>query len=766
MPRINLLTGLAFFSGCCALAYEILYIRALTTLLGDMLHVHAALLSAFLIGIGLGARLAHRAMRWLWSFEVVTGLYALGFPMLTRAFSELPWMISVTGSSSLTALVTGGFLAIPSLMIGFSIPLFSAYIKAASRDRLAFQRVYIAYNLGAAISVLAVEFVLVRALGIQQSLAVVGAINLAIGLILAATRAAPDCGPETTQRRFPARIVMALAIAGVVSAAFQLFFLKLTYLVFAPHRENFALSLSIVLLGICLGAELASRTKIRFATWLAVLPFLIGAIYASWLPLVRLHLAILPAVRDSELLMLLEKFAMGCVFALGPMIVFGALLPALMRSEQDVAGESGKLLFVASLANAVGFLMYVFLGHPLLPSHALLALLAGAALFASWLASDFRWSRAQAAVALVGVGFVTLMIVEWDDRRFYLAQWADLDNGTDEVITFKSGSDNVTLVRTPQREWITYNGHASINPWIGDSAEIGEAVSGIIPALSAPRLDRAMVLGFGAGLTSGAAALSFEHTDVVEITEAFYEMIPLMSRVNFGIADNPNVTLHHADGRAFLIGKDESYDAIINAIPAPTYYSAGKIYTLEFYERVKRALKPGGVFSTWVSTGDMSKEGLMLVLTGLHRSFRYCDLYLMSAGYYTTNCSNQPIQPRRFSELPAPSRLLETIGFVFDVLDPDEFFADIRVSENIFDHFEPNVEQPNTDDHPVFEFAVVRNYQSRSIRGELFLMRQELLNIDPVRLDPSEERARFIRRAAAFRRVDPRIFEHYFQPLL
>ena len=60
---IGILTGLALLSGSCALAYEILYMRALTTLLGDMLYVHAALLSTFLVGIALGAKLAQNRSR-------------------------------------------------------------------------------------------------------------------------------------------------------------------------------------------------------------------------------------------------------------------------------------------------------------------------------------------------------------------------------------------------------------------------------------------------------------------------------------------------------------------------------------------------------------------------------------------------------------------------------------------------------------------------------------------------------------------------------
>jgi len=37
-----------------------------------------------------------------------------------------------------------------------------------------------------------------------------------------------------------------------------------------------------------------------------------------------------------------------------------------MRSEKKVDEESGHLLWVSSLANATGYLVYVLLGHPFL----------------------------------------------------------------------------------------------------------------------------------------------------------------------------------------------------------------------------------------------------------------------------------------------------------------------------------------------------------------------------------------------------------------
>ena len=192
---IRILTALALLSGCCGLAYEVLYLRALTTLLGDMLYVHAALLSTFLIGIALGAKLASHWVRWLWLLEILTGVYAMTLPALCRWLTAQPFLATVSSSPSLTILATIALLSIPSLLIGFSIPLFSAYIKRIAEGKLAFQGIYMAYNLGALSSVLAVELFMVRHLGIARSLAAIGAINVFNGVVLLWMRAAPDREP-------------------------------------------------------------------------------------------------------------------------------------------------------------------------------------------------------------------------------------------------------------------------------------------------------------------------------------------------------------------------------------------------------------------------------------------------------------------------------------------------------------------------------------------------------------------------------------------
>jgi spermidine synthase len=322
------------------------------------------------------------------------------------------------------------------------------------------------------------------------------------------------------------------------------------------------------------------------------------------------------------------------------------------------------------------------------------------------------------------------------------------------------------MVESAQRTWVSYNGHPGMTVKERGIVNPGELMCGVIPALYAPRLEQALVLGHGTGITSGTASHIFKHTDVVEINQAFYLMTPDVKYANFDIMDNPAAKLHLADGRAFLVDKKERYDVIINSISAPTYFTASKIYTLEFYERVQTALKPDGIFCTWLSSHDMTAEGVDTVLSALHQNFRYCNLSIMRLGYYLAVCSNEPVEARRFSELSMPEAAVNELKKAVPGLDLDSFFEDIRISENVFDHYQPDVPHENTDDRPVLEFMVFRSFKEGNMGEDPFLTRQELLNIDPVRMHELKDQSELIRKAKAFFLVSPRYCTENFLPIL
>jgi predicted membrane-bound spermidine synthase len=765
----GVLAGLALVSGACALAYELLYVRILTTLMGDRYYVPAAILSAFMIGIGAGAALARRFRPWLFLFEILTGAYALAFPSVVGWLSGAKALAAVTGSPPLTILVTAALVAAPATLVGFSIPLFSGYVKAVRQERGAFGAVYTLYHLGTVLSVVAVEFLFIRALGFRSTLALVGAANIAGGILLWALlrrEGAPKAEPGASPRRFPARGLWALGIASFASAAFQMFFFQLCFHAFQPHRENFAIGIVMSVLGIFVGTLAVTRFRIGFVPLMLAGAAWIGLTYGAHDLVLKAYQAWSPGPGTPGLVVVAHKFFFGALFGLGPMACFGATIPAMMLGEEEVAGESGRLLGISCAANAAGYVAYVVVLHEAFPLPVLLAGMAAAALLAGTMAAGFRLSPGGRNAALLAAGLALLVVLRWDDRYFYAAGRRNL--GPDDTVKVsKSGPDDATIVRTPDSSsWIVYNGHAEIRIEEEGRIEASEMMSGVIPALAAPRLERALVLGHGAGITAGTTARIFERTDIVEINNAFLKLIPELRAANLDVDRNPGATIHLADGRSFLVGREGEYDAIVNSIPAPDYFSASKVYTVEFYERVARALKPDGIFCTWLAVPNMSMEGVKTILSALRRQFEHADLRLVSHNYYMATCSRQPIRVRRWSELPAKAPLPETLAASVAPFEPGALLEDLRVTADLFAAYFPEVERQNTDDLPVLEFMVARLSEVDNLRGDLFFDGRAGLGIDAVRARELADPRAFARRARAFERYGPDYFNGDFLPLL
>jgi len=133
----NLLLLLSFASGMCGLAYEILYARLLTTYLGDMYFVSAAILATFLFGIACGSVAARRLVRWLWAIELSIGAYAaaLALGFLFRGNDLLAWIHPhVAGRPALLVLTVFAILMVPATLVGTSVPLFAAYVRGRAKS--------------------------------------------------------------------------------------------------------------------------------------------------------------------------------------------------------------------------------------------------------------------------------------------------------------------------------------------------------------------------------------------------------------------------------------------------------------------------------------------------------------------------------------------------------------------------------------------------------------------------------------------------------
>jgi spermidine synthase len=192
-------------SGAAAMAYEIAWTRALGLALGSSTYAFSAMLTTFLVGLALGALivsagLARRplGLAAFGAVEVGAGLAAL---VLLPAFGRLPeavlWLLARLGLSPATVLAAQLGLAfavmiVPTLLVGATLPWALALV-ARSRDRVGAQvgRAYGANTLGTIAGAILAGFVLLPALGAQNTVLVAAAVNVAAGAAAIAF-AAPD----------------------------------------------------------------------------------------------------------------------------------------------------------------------------------------------------------------------------------------------------------------------------------------------------------------------------------------------------------------------------------------------------------------------------------------------------------------------------------------------------------------------------------------------------------------------------------------------
>jgi predicted membrane-bound spermidine synthase len=766
------LLALSLVSGLGGVVYEVLYMRHLVSVLGDMFYVHAALLGMFLLGNGIGAWLAHRFIRWLWAFEIAIGLYALVLPLLLTSY-EFSAIGQTFADPTLQSLFASALLlAVPSTAIGISIPLFSEYVRARG-GRDAFKSVYLLYNLGAALSVIVVDFVLIRRLGFTASLWVVGAGNLAVGLVLLARHRAwtPSAADERPPSEpLPRRHLAALLLASIASALFIALTIKACYHLFLPQRENFAICTSISVLAIALGTGLVRRFRVEFSTLLVLAMVTSLGIYAGigWIvrafhwfeDLVSTEFA--GGFIEPSWTALPRELLFGLLLMV-PYVFLGATIPALLRHEGDVARRAGTLLLVSGIGNAVGLSGFTLLVHPNMKIFTVPLLIWGLLSASLLLYGGFALGARRLVVLAVSLALLPVVGRQPESKLYLLHDPLPEDAS---VVHFKSASDNVSYVHTPDQSYIRFNGMPSIYIW-GDPVEpassgranLAEAVSGVLPALVAPRLERALVVGMGSGITAGATAEMFEQTDIVEINAAFFPLVEQIGEYNFDVTRNPKATIIHDDGRRFLAATGEKYDAIINSVPSPTYFAAGKIYTSEFLDLVKGALAPGGVYSAWFSPPDMSAEGVHTMLATLADRFEHCNLAVLRIAYYFTTCSDEPLVVD--ADLDYPDSIRAAVEGVRGVT-PREYFSSVVVSDDIFRGIDYGNTRLNTDDFPILEFQVMRLGRRERVADPV-LVSPERFNLSIAAEDPERLLDRAVVLAQIHRVLFRRLYERYLQ---
>jgi len=212
---------LVLLSGFCGISYEILYTRLLGNILGNQFIINATVLLTFLLGIGFGSLYAHRFRKWLWLIEVCIGLYALfmalGYHTIDQfIYSSLPFLGVNILASALVCLV---LLIVPAFLVGCSLPLFANFLQANGTPSV-FSFTYAIYNLGAAITAIAMEFYLIRHFGLKMTTLLLAGLNFFVAAALLGVMQKITLALNTVKESiqesisFPYRVLLGLASFG------------------------------------------------------------------------------------------------------------------------------------------------------------------------------------------------------------------------------------------------------------------------------------------------------------------------------------------------------------------------------------------------------------------------------------------------------------------------------------------------------------------------------------------------------------------------
>jgi spermidine synthase len=174
-----------------------------------------------------------------------------------------------------------------------------------------------------------------------------------------------------------------------------------------------------------------------------------------------------------------------------------------------------------------------------------------------------------------------------------------------EVVYYTEGIEGTVMVTGPTSGRIDSDRVLWINA-VQATASIEKGVKmnrfqGVLPLFFDRKLDNALFMCFGSGVTAGTLALSpFEQIDTVEISRDVLESAQYFKTDNFDVLSNDRINPIIDDGRNYLLTTDKQYD-LITFEPMPLALSGvSTFYTREYYELCLAHLSEEGLVSQWI----------------------------------------------------------------------------------------------------------------------------------------------------------------------
>jgi len=637
-------------SGFAALLYQTAWMRQFSLVFGTSELAVAAVLSAYMGGLALGASLAARLVRRVVRPVLLYGLLeggialsALAVPSLLKLASNFyigifggqPQPVDASGLGQSFFYLGMAFvvIAIPTTLMGATLPLLTKYVVRSSQQighRVGL--LYAANTVGAIGGTVAAGFLLLPAVGLNGTVWCGVAVNLLVFLVAAliarniARRDAENHHVAEVEAEVEAEaatppqssmeegggqrrrlwILPLILLSGVISFTYEVLWTRLLGHVLGGSITAFATMLAGFLGGIALGSAVAARfarNRTVAVRWFILVQ---AGIAVSSLLIYRLLPFLIPKsfglhgnILLAMLVLLPATFFIGATYPLAVRVL------ALERA--DAASSSARVYSWNTVGAILGATAAAFFVIPALRYEGTvrLAVVANALLaLAAAILIDRQPRLIRAAAA---VFFLTTALFYWPAVPEAILRASPVYASPGGVLRHYEVGRSATVVVIEDNGFLNLrtNGlpEASTNLKGAPPVRNNSQMLATMPVLARPETNSMLIVGLGAGVALEGVPKSVKTVDVIELE-------PEVVKANLRFGDqrainplvDPRVKITINDARSALALTTKRYDAIVSQPSHPWTAGASHLYTREFMELAKDHLSPNGVYLQWMNS--------------------------------------------------------------------------------------------------------------------------------------------------------------------
>src|SRR6266576_2205716 len=368
--EVFFLALLFFCSGIPALVYQIVWQRALFAIYGVNAQSVAVVVTAFMVGLGIGSLLGGRlSARFPRHGILIFGIAELGVAGFGLSSLRIfHWVAAYTAGSNLISTIFFSFLLlfVPTALMGATLPLLVEHlVLRTNRVGTSVSTLYFVNTFGSAVACCLCATFLLRDFGQSGAVVLATGMNAAVGAAAYSYgRSVRKSSNEDTQVTLQTssasttvpllQAVLLAGLSGFIALGFEIIWFRIFSLASSDRAPAFALLLSTYLAGIAAGSIVsekltASRRPETLVYVIGALLLLSGGFSAYLPPLVAAMMARNIPFLASAPAFFVTAALIGSVFPL--------LCQLAIRADRE-AGHGVSLIYISNLSGSIVFIFH------------------------------------------------------------------------------------------------------------------------------------------------------------------------------------------------------------------------------------------------------------------------------------------------------------------------------------------------------------------------------------------------------------------------